>query len=207
MGRRRRLAIIASGVLAVAPPSLASAGDQPNIRPAGSGCPDGGDTTPVVDGFPARMSSLVGSDIRTGGHDCFERVVLELEGTGELPGYWVRYEADPILESPSGEPVDIAGEATMVLSVGVWMTDIEGNGYDGPTEIVPTNVTNILELNLIENFEGQHAWAIGLDQQREFRVTTLTEPTRIVIDIALDRSGAVAPTTAPSAPGTLPPTR
>jgi hypothetical protein len=76
------------------------------------------DTSLANDGFPNRLSSLVGVDIRTGGHECFERVVLEFGGTGELPGYRVQYEGDPILDSPSGEPVDVAGDATLVVSVG-----------------------------------------------------------------------------------------
>jgi hypothetical protein len=176
-------------------------------RPAAAGCGDLGDTNPVNDGFPNRLSTLVGTDIRTGGHECFERVVLELGGSGELPGYQVRYEPDPILDSPRGEPVDIAGDATLVLSVGAWMPDIEGNGYQGPREFVPTNVVNIRELEQIENFEGQNAWAIGLDRQRDFTVSTLSDPVRIVIDIALDPGGTPAP--APTTPtgGTLPPTR
>ena len=132
-------------------------------QPAATECGDLGDTAPVNDGFPNRLSSLVGTDIRTGGHECFERVVLELGGSGELPGFQVQYEPDPILDSPSGEPVEVAGEATLVLSVGAWMPDIEGNGYQGPLEFVPTNVVNIEELQQIENFEGQNAWAIGLD--------------------------------------------
>jgi hypothetical protein len=181
---------------------------------AGGGCPDLGDTGAVNDSFPSRMSSLVGSDIRTGGHECFERVVVEFAGTGELPGYQVRYEPDPILDSPSGEPVDVAGDATLVISFGAWMPDIEGNGYSGPREFVPDNVSNILELQQIENFEGQGAWAIGLDQQRGFVVTSLSDPVRLVIDIELDPGGAppptptTAPTSAPGAPPqSLPPTR
>ncbi len=178
---------------------------------AAADCGDLGSTAPVNDGFPNRLTTLVGTDIRTGGHECFERVVLELGGSGELPGFQVQYEADPILDSPSGEPVEVAGEATLVLSVGAWMPDIEGNGYQGPREFVPTNVVNIKELQQIENFEGQNAWAIGLDRQRDFTVSTLTEPFRIVIDIALDPGGAPTPTTATTtAPGpdaTLPATR
>jgi hypothetical protein len=179
--------------------------DAAGGTPAASACGDLGDTGPVNDGFPNRMSSLVGTDIRTGGHECFERVVLELGGSGELPGFAVAYEPDPILDSPRGEPVDIAGDATLVLRVGVWMPDIDGNGYQGPREFVPTNVVNIRELEQIENFEGQTAWAIGLDQQRDFTVSTLNDPVRIVIDIANAPTGSPGPTTA--APGaTLPPT-
>jgi hypothetical protein len=193
-----------------ASPVVAAAGSAG----AGAGCPDLGDTSGVNDGFPSRLSSLVGVDIRTGGHDCFERVVVEFGGTGELPGYQVQYEPDPILDSPSGIPTDVAGAATLVISFGAWMPDMDGNGYSGPREFVPDNVSNILELQQIENFEGQGAWAIGLDQQRGFVVSTLSDPVRIVIDIELDAGGApaptptTAPTTAPSAPpASLPATR
>jgi hypothetical protein len=122
--------------------------------------------------------------------------VLELGGAGELPGFQVGYQPDPILDDPRGEPVDIAGAATLVLWVGAWMPSMEGVGYSGPTEIVPTNVSHIAELQQISNFEGQTAWAIGLDSLRPFAVTTLTDPTRIVIDIATsDDAGPSLPPT------------
>jgi hypothetical protein len=111
-------------------------------------------------------------------------VVLELQGTGEMPGYRVQYVDDPVKLSPSDMEVDIAGEATLVLSVAVWMTTMEGEGYDGPVQIIPTNVEHIDELRLIENFEGMHQWAIGLDRERPFSVSTLSDPPRIVVDIA-----------------------
>lgn len=134
--------------------------------------------------FPMGMSGLVGREIRTGAHPCFERVVLELQGTGDMPGYRVAYVDDPVKLSPSDMEVDIAGDATLVLSVAAWMTTMEGEGYDGPDQIVPTNVSLIEELRLVENFEGMHQWAIGLDRERPFSVTTLNDPPRIVIDIA-----------------------
>jgi hypothetical protein len=208
----RLVAAAALTVFASAPvfTSVTAAGRRHDAAP---GCEELGDTNPVNDGFPNRLSSLVGTDVRTGGHECFERVVLELGGTGGLPGYQVQYEPDPILDSPSGVQVDVAGDATLVLRVGAWMPDTEGNGYSGPREFVPTNVVNIKELQQIENFEGITAWAIGLDRQRDFTVSTLTDPFRIVIDIALEAAGATPPTTAPPAGPTstgvaeLPPTR
>ena len=141
-------------------------------------------TESISVGFPQTLSSLSGQDIRTGAHACFERLVLELQGEGALPGYRVEYVEDPVKLSPSDLPVEIAGDATLVLSVGAWMTTMEGVGYDGPTQIEPTNVEHIRELRLIENFEGMHQWAIGLDERRAFEVTTLLDPPRIVVDIA-----------------------
>jgi hypothetical protein len=185
------------------------------VGTAGS-CPVVTSTATVEDGYPSRLSSLYGVDIRTGRHECFERVVVEFGGTGELPGYRVGYQADPILDSPRGAPVDIAGDATLVISFGAWMPTMEGQGYSGAREFVPTNVVSILELEQLENFEGMSQWAIGLDRQRPFEVFTLSEPVRIVVDIAID--GATAPSTSPAAttpatttpgapPSSLPPTR
>ncbi|WP_116998086.1 AMIN-like domain-containing (lipo)protein [Desertimonas flava] len=206
--------LVAAGGLVASSRVSAAEGAGEQVLAARGDCGDLGDTAPVNDGFPQRLSSLVGADIRTGGHDCFERVVLELQGDGDLPGYQVQYESDPILDSPRGAPVDVAGDATLVLSVGAWMTSPDSGGYQGPSEFVPTNVDNILELQMLENFEGMTSWAIGLDRQRDFDVFTLDDPVRIVIDIARDAPlpattspGATVPSTAtPTAPQ-IPPTR
>jgi hypothetical protein len=168
-------------------PPETSSGTAPPTEPEPTDCPDSGGIDAVEDGFPERLSTMVGLEIRTGSHPpCFERVVIEFDGAGELPGYRVEYRPDPIIDSPRGEPVEVAGEATIVISAGAWMPNPEGDGYDGPRELVPTNVETILELEQIENFEGMSAWAVGLDRERDFSVATLENPTRIVVDISLD---------------------
>lgn len=153
------------------------------VSPATEPCQEPTNLEVISVGFPNTLSSLIGSDIRTGSHPCYERVVLELQGDGAMPGYRVQYVDDPVRLSPSDLVVDIAGNATLVLSVGVWMTTMEGDGYQGPDQIDPSNVLAIQELRLIENFEGMHQWAIGLDEVRPFRVTTLSDPPRIVVDV------------------------
>ncbi len=172
------------------PPTTPRATPRPTVTPTepeATPCPDGGKTSPVEDGFPQRLSSLVGVEIRTGSHPpCFERVVIEFAGTGDRPGFRVEYQPDPILDSPRGEPVDVAGKATLVVSAGAWMPDPDGGGYDGPREILPSNVETIVELQQLENFEGMTAWAIGLDRERPFTVRWLNNPSRLVVDIALD---------------------
>lgn len=147
-------------------------------------CPIFTDTDVQADGFPGLLSGLVGADVRTGTQPCAERFVLELQGTGDFPGWWVRYQAPPIIDDPRGEPVDVAGSAFIVVTVESWMTNPDNEGYHGPTRITPTNVSHIEELVMLGNFEGVTLWAIGVDQQRPFKVTTLTDPPRLVIDIA-----------------------
>lgn len=167
---------------ATSPPTTAAATQPPTT----AACTDEFDVAPFDDGFPSRLSTLVGEDIRTGAHRCFERVVIELGGSGDMPGVLVEYVDDPVRLGPSGETVDVAGDATLVISFGAWMPAPEGAGYDGPARIVPTNVEHVLELRRLENFEGMAAWAIGLDRERGFRTQLFTGPPRIVVDIAVD---------------------
>ena len=123
------------------------------------GCPAAGTLADTSVDFPQKMSRLVGVDIRTGAHPCFERVVVELASfdpafpatAASMPGYWVRYADRPIMESPIGEPVEVLGDAVLLASVYVWMGDMEGNGYAGSRDIRPTNVRHILQLRQIEN--------------------------------------------------------
>jgi hypothetical protein len=129
---------------------------------------------------------MVGSDIRTGAHPCFERVVIELAGTGEMPGVRVEYVDDPVQLGPSDETVDIDGEATLLISVAAWMPSMDGDGYTGPTDFRPTNVSHIEQVRQVENFEGMTAWAVGLDGERDFEVDFFEAPPRIVVDISTD---------------------
>ncbi len=146
-------------------------------------CPATGGTSEVNVGFPMQLSGLIGADIRTGQHLCFERVVIEFEGTGTFPGYRVNYVSGDPENSPEGAPVAVAGNATLVIAGGSWMTGFEGGGYTGPSRFTPTNVSVIKELVLLEDFEGMFQWAVGLDKTRPFRVSTLPDPQRLIIDI------------------------
>jgi hypothetical protein len=147
-------------------------------------CPTLTDTDVTSEGFPGRLSGLVGADVRAGADACHERVVFELQGTGEFPGWRVRYQEPPVIDDPRGEPVEVAGSAFIVVTIESWMTNMDGEGYVGPTRITPTNVSHIKELVLLGNFESVTTWAIGVDQQRAFAVSTLASPPRLVIDLA-----------------------
>lgn len=157
----------------------------PATGPTGttSPCPPAGDTVDVSSADPLLMSSLLGADIRTGAHPCYERVVIELMGTGTFPGWTVGYATDPVPLGQSGEGVSLLGAATIEVRLGVWMQSMEGDGYQGDFQLFPTNVTHVRELRLTDNFEGMSTWAIGLDEQYPFAVAVLHAPERLVIDI------------------------
>lgn len=151
-------------------------------------CPAVGDTEPKASDDPLLMSSLVGTDIRAGAHPCFERVVIELGGTGDFPGWSVEYVDDPVRLGESDEFVEIAGSATVQITMRMWMPSMEGDGYDGPIQFVPDNVFHILEIRETENFEGMCIWSIGLDAEYPFTVGILHDPERLVIDFQVPMS-------------------
>lgn len=135
----------------------------------------------------------MGVDIRTGAHECFERIVIEF-GPGDAPtpaippGYWVRYTDDPVtLGQTDDQFVTIRGAATLLVTAEAWMYQVDVNGvptdYAGAIDLFPSNVSSIEEIRLIDNSEGVQVWAIGLDRERDLRVSVLRDPQRLVIDV------------------------
>ena len=160
-----------------------------NYEPSGQACDAFRGVAKVRVDYPQKMSSLVGKDVRTGAHPCYERFVVELQPSNQptspdFPGYWVRYATGPVMLNPKGEEITLDGNAVLLVSMGSWMLTPENVGYQGPNDVVPTNVTVIREYRLTENFEGQSTWAIGLDKERKIRVFVLNGPPRLVVDFA-----------------------
>jgi hypothetical protein len=161
----------------------------------GTACEPFGSLDDQQANFPGTLTSAVGVDIRTGAHPCYERIVIELAPfdaptPGGMPGYWVRYADGPITLGQSDDIfVELRGDADLLITLGAWMYEVDANGnpigYAGNIDVFPTNVSTIEEILLIDNSEGVQNWAVGLDEERPFVVTTLTNPDRLVIDIAL----------------------
>jgi hypothetical protein len=53
--------------------------------------------------------------------------------------------------------------------------------YDGPRRLQGASV--VREVVRTGDFEAQLGWAIGLDSRVDFRVTTLDNPARLVVDL------------------------
>lgn len=152
-------------------------------------CLVSGDTNAKASDEPLLMSGLVGVDIRAGSHPCYERIVIELGGTGDFPGWSVEYVDDPVRLSESEEFVEIEGDATLQVIMRSWMPSMEGDGYAGPIQIFPEGVAHILEMRETENLEGVCIWSIGLDAQYPFTAEVFTDPARLVIDLVVQRQG------------------
>jgi hypothetical protein len=134
------------------------------------------------------LSALTGESMRVGRHDCFERFVFQMTGTGEAPGWSVGYQ-DPMTAAGSGEPVALRGAADLAVTVGVWtVSDFEGRPeewppFEGPDDIVTSGYLALQEARNLYAFEGVTQIGLGLDRQRPFRITWLEAPARFVVDI------------------------
>jgi hypothetical protein len=123
------------------------------------------------------------SDIRIGAHDGFDRVVLEVGGTG-TPGWDVRY-VDVAAAQGTGDPVDVAGDAVLQIS-------LTGAGYPYDTGVeeyaggplTSADTTVLTEVIWGATYEGTSLAFLGTTGQYPFRVYSLTGPTRVVVDIA-----------------------
>jgi hypothetical protein len=120
--------------------------------------------------------------VRAGQQDCYERVVFDFKDEN-LPAYRIMT-ASPPFSGPSDIPIPVTGAAFIKVHFdGTHARNPEFGAYTGPSVINP-GFAAIKEVHLIEDFEAVVIWVIGLDKERSFRVGTLSNPTRIYIDVA-----------------------
>lgn len=116
----------------------------------------------------------------------YDRVVFELAGRqGGVPGWRVEYDDAPSQDG-SGDPVEVAGDATLVVR-------IEGAGYpddtgqqEARTASVPKDARVVREVRLGAVFEGVYEAFIGVSAEKPFRVLRLADPARVVVDVRHD---------------------
>jgi hypothetical protein len=123
------------------------------------------------------------NDIRLGGHDGFDRVVLQVGGTG-TPGWDVRY-VDEATSQGSGHELDIAGDAVLQVS-------LTGAGYPYETHVdeyaapplTAPGTSAVTEVVFDATFEGTSLAFVGTVAKNPFRVYALENPTRVVLEVA-----------------------
>ena len=173
-------------------PSTAASAPQPDA-PSPRASVQGAETTGPA--FPANTARdveepvggpLSVTAVRVARQPGYDRVVFELAGrSGGEPGWRVEYEDAPSRDG-SGEPVDVAGDATLVVR-------IDGAGYPDDTGAqearsaqVPADARVVREVKLGSVFEGVYEAFIGTSGKRPFRVFRLADPARVVVDVRHD---------------------
>ena len=185
------------------PAPSSSAASTTTSRPGDSSAPGDGNGDTDQDGstdappFPANTEPDTGApsadsfvtvtDVRTGRHDGFDRVVFEVDGTG-TPGWDVRYVDSPSGQG-SGEDIPVAGDATLQVTItGVgYPTETGIEEYDG-SQPQPGNGTEVVtEVVWDSTFEGTSVAFIGATRATPFRVYLLEDPARVVVEVVHPR--------------------
>ena len=159
--------------------SPSESAESPSPAPAPDGPPFPESTDPQT-AEPTGEWDLQLVDVRVGEHDGFDRVVLELSGTA-TPGWGVAWSDEAIAEG-SGDVVPLEGDHVLTISAsGTAMPD--AGSFEVPARLGPAG--DVAEVQVNGWFEGYTQVFAGVEgDERPFRVFTLTDPPRLVVDIA-----------------------
>lgn len=136
--------------------------------------------TRTVDRAPQPAPHVV--NVRTGRHATFDRVVFDLKG--EAPGYRVGYVSE-VREDGSGKVVDTRGRTNLLVRLTPANAHHENGSptYTGPSRFT-VDYPALREVAFAGDFEATVSIALGIRHKNGFRVMTLHDPMRIVVDIA-----------------------
>lgn len=135
---------------------------------------------------PAKISETALLErVAVAGHEGYDRVVFQFRNG--LPGYRVEYVEPPLREDGSGNLVKLDGDAFVVVRMeqasGFDLTVPEGAlVYTGRRRIAGNGTSVVREIVRTGDFEAVLTWAVGLSDRVPFRVLTLENPARIVVD-------------------------
>jgi hypothetical protein len=171
-------------------PTTATSGATTQTPTTDTTTPQGGiDTMPGASTEPvhvpaANQETALLIDVRAARHEGFDRLVFEFRNV--LPGYDVRYVSRPVRQDGSGRIVAIAGGSVVRIRMeNALDADLSQASapltYTGPQRFTP-GTPEIVELARSGGFEGVLTWVAGLQDPVDFRVTTLAEPPRLIVD-------------------------
>lgn len=133
-------------------------------------CPTGWGSLPKVNSAGS-LAHITG--VRAGRNDCYDRLVFDVNGAA--PGWSVRY-VDTVFSEGKGDPLPVTGGAKLEVVVRS-LSD---------TNVMP-NVSGFSTFRSVVyggSFEGQTTVGLGVRARLPFRVFTLSNPSRVVLDVA-----------------------
>lgn len=133
-----------------------------------------------------KAGHIWGVDMRVGTHQCYDRWVFEFAGDGGMPHWWVRVHDSGTFMSDGGdggwiEPLE--GNAALEVLFSAWAYDAPDGPWEYEVDIVTDAFPAIQEARVTSSWEGISQVGLGLDEVRPYRVSWLTDPGRLVIDV------------------------
>ena len=138
------------------------------------------ETTVAGEGRVQGIATL--ESVRAARNDDFDRLVLEFRG-GALPGYRVEYVDPPVRQCGSGQVVPLRGDAWLRIRLDPARAHDERGRATVSDRSRQTDLPSVREMQLICDYEGQVEWILGLSDRHRFRVTELSNPSRLVVDV------------------------
>jgi hypothetical protein len=130
------------------------------------------------------------SDVRSGRHRCFDRLVIDLGEGGRRPGFRVQY-VDTVRADGSGAAVPLRGGARLQVVVTAPAYDDQGQATyqpGDPRELVDvTGYDTFRQVAWAGTFEGTTTVGLGVRARLPMRAFTLAGPDgghRVVVDVA-----------------------
>ncbi|GAA2717474.1 MULTISPECIES: hypothetical protein [Streptomyces] len=128
-------------------------------------------------------------DIRTGRHECYDRMVFDILGPGTGPvGYHVRY-VDKLQQDGSGDVIPVSGGAILEVRVAAPAYDPATGqvSYDGKArqplpEVDLTGYRTFQDARFGGSFEGDTQVGLGVRARLPFRV--FQDGNHLVVDVA-----------------------
>jgi hypothetical protein len=134
------------------------------------------------------MSSASVTNVRTGQHYCFDRMVVDVNGP--VKGYTVRY-VPAVVQDGSGMAVPLRGSAFLQVTVNAPAYDSKGQPtYNPATPAELSSVSGYQTFRQVAyagSFEGYTSLGLGVRGRLPFRVFALDGPdsgSRLVVDVA-----------------------
>lgn len=185
--------------LPAGPADIASATGDPARPSTGGPAAEGGAATEGAGGpafltpgaestggpWPDGEGELLAPAVRVGRHEGFDRVVVDLTGTGPV-GWHAAYTAAPTAGG-SGLLVEVAGDSVLEITLSGMALPAPGDRVydDGELRVATASDLDVVaEVVRTTPHEGQLRVLLGVaGEPRPYRVFALEEPLRLVVDI------------------------
>lgn len=180
--------VVATATLALTAAILAVAPAPSGAVPAPERAPFCGITwgSAIKRSAPANSPDTPLDDVRVGEHECFDRMVFDLDGPAA--GYRIQY-VDEVHQQGSGNVIPLrAGGASLEIVLKLPAYDSGGNPtYDAvaPRRLPRVALSGFETFRVAKyggSFEGRTTIALGVRARLPMRVTTLDD--RIILDVA-----------------------
>ncbi|MFF7727484.1 hypothetical protein [Streptomyces sp. NPDC008001] len=128
-------------------------------------------------------------DVRAGTHECYDRLVFDVQGIGDHRiGYRVEY-VDQLRQDGSGDPIPVAGGAVLAIRISAPSYDPATGEARYPvhagqplTGVDLSGFKTFRDTRFASSFEGETLVGLGVRARLPFRV--FQERNRIVVDVA-----------------------